>query len=53
MAFTFSKNPLQIQSQKTGKTYFFARADYIPLGETAVGQIARILTGTRLQSHPL
>ena len=42
MAFIFSKNPLQIQSQKTGKTYFFARADCISLGETAVGQIARI-----------
>jgi RimJ/RimL family protein N-acetyltransferase len=42
MLFNFSKNPIEIQSRKTGKTYTFARADEVVLGEAVVSQIAEV-----------
>ena len=42
MLYIFSKDPIEIRSQKTDKTYTFVRADRVPLGEAAVAQIAKV-----------
>ncbi len=42
MSINFAKNPVEIRSRKSGKTYTFVRADSIALSETFIVQIAKV-----------